>query len=368
MYILGVNISHHPSVALLKDGELIFYLEDDRLNRNKEREWQMGDRMQSFEEVARYTKHIDHIIFVSFVRDRYFDTTDYDYIENIKSKLESLDITYNELHFDKEHHLYHATNAFYSSEFKEAAALVMDGGGAFYTDWSRCREQETMWYFSGTDYEVLHSVYGIIDPVAHGKPGQSSIKIDDKTIISCTLSCGWLFKVICWTVGLYHEAGKVMGLSPYGEAEKVGTESWFKFDEKVGIWITDNKTILDTIKRVYNDYTIDPQENIRRHDQKFLFEVSANLSKKAQEETEKHTIRLIQELIDKTNTNNVVLSGGYFLNCVNNYKYVKEFPEVNFFIDPCAHDGGTSIGGARYVWHNVLKNKQRYPLKSLFLG
>ena len=45
-----------------------------------------------------------------------------------------------------------------------------------------------------------------------------------------------------------------------------------------------------------------------------------------------------------------------------------QWPEVNFFIDPCAHDGGTSIGGARYVWHNVFKNKQRYPLKSLFLG
>ena len=44
MYILGVNMSHHPSVALLKDGELIFYLEDDRLNRQKEKEWQMGDR------------------------------------------------------------------------------------------------------------------------------------------------------------------------------------------------------------------------------------------------------------------------------------------------------------------------------------
>ena len=368
MYILGVNMSHHPSVALLKDGELIFYLEDDRLNRQKEKEWQMGDRMQAFEEVAKYTKHIDHIIFVSFVRDRFFDITDYDYIENIKSRLESLEITYNVSHFNKEHHLYHATNAFYSSEFKEAAALVLDGGGKFYTDWIRCREQETMWYFSGTDYECIRSVYGGLDPVVYGEPGQSSIKIDDKNIISCGLSCGWIFNLMGWTAGVAHEAGKVMGLSPYGEAEKVGTEPWFKFDEKVGIWITDNKTILDTIKRVYNDYTIDPQNNIRRKDQPFLFEVSANLAKKAQEETEKHTIRLIQELIDKTNTNNVVLSGGYFLNCVNNYKYVKKFPEVNFFIDPCAHDGGTSIGGARYVWHNVFKNKQRYPLKSLFLG
>ena len=38
---------------------------------------------------------VDILIFVSFVRDRFFDITDYDYIENIKSRLESLEITYN---------------------------------------------------------------------------------------------------------------------------------------------------------------------------------------------------------------------------------------------------------------------------------
>ena len=45
----------------------------------------MGDRMQAFEEVAKYTKHIDHIIFVSFVRDRFFDITDYDPYPNIQA-------------------------------------------------------------------------------------------------------------------------------------------------------------------------------------------------------------------------------------------------------------------------------------------
>ena len=365
MFILGVNISHHPSVALLKDGELILYLEDDRLNRQKEAEWNIGDRMQSFENVARYTKHIDHIIFVSYVKDRFYDGIDYDLIEQSQNRLESLGITHDELHFHKEHHLYHATNAFYSSEFKEAAALIIDANGVLFNDWSKCREIESMYYFSETDYEVVHKVYGIVDPIftmvnnIDPVPGQSSIKIDDKTILSCTMGCAQIFNLICWTVGLANEPGKIMGLSPYGDAKKAGTEPWFKFDEEVGIWITDNKNILNTIRRCFN-IPLEPQ--------KFLFEPSANLSKKAQEETEKHTIRLIQELIDKTGTNNVVLSGGYFLNCVNNYQYVKAFSEVNFFVDPCAHDGGTSIGGARYVWHNVLKNKQRYPLKSLFLG
>ena len=40
------------------------------------------------------------------------------------------------------------------------------------------------------------------------------------------------------------------------------------------------------------------------------------------------------------------LSGGFSLNCTNNAKYLREFPDHQFFVDPVAHDGGTAIGGA----------------------
>ena len=66
MYILGVNISHHASVCLLKDGEVIFYLEDDRLSRNKEAPFERSSELLSLEKVVEYTDHIDHIIFCSF--------------------------------------------------------------------------------------------------------------------------------------------------------------------------------------------------------------------------------------------------------------------------------------------------------------
>ena len=35
MYILGVNISHHPSTCLLKDGEVLWYIENERIARKK---------------------------------------------------------------------------------------------------------------------------------------------------------------------------------------------------------------------------------------------------------------------------------------------------------------------------------------------
>ena len=69
-YILGINISHHPSLALLRDGELVYYLEDDRWNRKKEQQWKVNDIIQSLVDVGKVTKHIDHVIFASFGKDQ----------------------------------------------------------------------------------------------------------------------------------------------------------------------------------------------------------------------------------------------------------------------------------------------------------
>ena len=55
MFVLGVNISHHPSVCLLDDGEIVYYLEDDRLNRNKEQDWEYNDPMRCLTHVRQYT-------------------------------------------------------------------------------------------------------------------------------------------------------------------------------------------------------------------------------------------------------------------------------------------------------------------------
>jgi predicted NodU family carbamoyl transferase len=52
---------------------------------------------------------------------------------------------------------------------------------------------------------------------------------------------------------------------------------------------------------------------------------------------------------------NIVLSGGFSLNCTNNYKYLERFPEHQIFVDPIPHDGGTAAGAA--LW---LEEHKRY--------
>ena len=69
-----------------------------------------------------------------------------------------------------------------------------------------------------------------------------------------------------------------------------------------------------------------------------------------QRDTETRMIELIRKAHEETGEDNIVVCGGYGLNCVANYKYWKEFPDLNVYCEPISHDGGTSIGGAKYIY------------------
>ena len=77
---------------------------------------------------------------------------------------------------------------------------------------------------------------------------------------------------------------------------------------------------------------------------------------------------MIQKAVDITGETNIVISGGFGLNCVANYKFVKKFPNLNFYVDPIAHDGGTAIGLAMYAWFIHSKDVTSSPLTSVYLS
>ena len=72
--------------------------------------------------------------------------------------------------------------------------------------------------------------------------------------------------------------------------------------------------------------------------------------------------------IDLTGETNVVIGGGFGLNCVANYEFLKRFPGITFYCDAVAHDGGTAIGLAKYAWYQHSGDTTIRPLKSLYLG
>jgi carbamoyltransferase len=258
------------------------------------------------------------------------------------------------------HHLCHAHNAFYMSGFDSAVAVIMDGAGSYSDRFPQdikgntrpSREIESIYEFKNNQSKNLFTHYS----TANFEWGEkfSYKEIDAQTLLSNALGCGSLFLLI--TMRLFNlgptDSGKVMGMSSYGNLDEEKIE-WFK---KYG-----KNFMFDC------DFLLDLRKN--KVYEKASFEEKADLAKRLQYETKEYTLRFIQKAIDMSGCNNVVLSGGYFLNCVNNYEYLKAFPHVNFYVDPVCYDGGTAIGACLYVWHNVLGNpNQLKTFDNLYLG
>lgn len=405
MYILGVNISHHSSACLLKDGEIVFHVENDRITRKKMYGYQeqlFNDEELYFpplEILKKYTTELDYIIFSSYGQEQ----IDKEIIQRIGEKLLDEGITYKtKIFYHENHHLYHASAAFYGSGFNDAVALIMDGGGSYEkNDFNNSlkekfnnypfRETESIYNCSyGDGFSPLFKHYSFLDKDKSENAFDEFFLVNEeksyKEIYTSSISCGSLFSLL---VNLFNtgddSAGKIMGLSSYGhyELSDLPKDNYepVTIDELIvkslpercfyelnGEFVTKPdpaKYFFDIMDKLDMPENFD-LSNMKDNDPTFV--KCACIAKKVQLECEEHTIKLIKKALDLSGKNNVVLSGGYFLNCVNNFKYAKHFPDVNFFIDPIAHDGGTAIGAAKWFWHGFTGDKKIRPLETLYLG
>lgn len=60
----------------------------------------------------------------------------------------------------------------------------------------------------------------------------------------------------------------------------------------------------------------------------------------------------------QTGQKNLVLAGGVALNCVANGRLLREGPFDNIWIQPAAGDAGGALGGAQFVWYQLLENNR----------
>ena len=289
MKILGINISHHMSYCVVENGEVKSFLNEERLNKQKH----FGPTLETFNKIEGLNlfKNIefDVVALTSWIEHK-------DELKLAKLILDKL--KYKKFIFDREnHHKYHAVSALYHSNLNEAVALIRDGGGAPYShEYPNHREVDSIWKLNKSKIDFIYGHYSD----ARFNSLNKEIK-KDNTLLTSKVVGGLKYSNYASQAGFPVEYGQFMGLAPYAEVDK-------KYDN------IDYKAV--------------------------------ELSHKAQTETFDETC----ELVEKTNSKNIILSGGYALNCVNNYKYTQYFKNINFFIDPCAHDGGTALGGA--VWYD----------------
>lgn len=360
--ILAINPGHNGSMAFLVDGELQYYIEEERLSRLK----YDGNPFKSMIQIL-INFQVDELVIGGTSNDypKLPWTGEDPYTALVRKFHPGVKVVY----MGGEHHLGHAAGAFYNSGFDTAAAVVVDGAGSI--DYSQVSEDATI---AGFETESIyycsypHEFNPIYKRYSDGSNGSSYYHNGIQEFISgVTLTKA--YEAVSDYLGFtYIEAGKTMGLAPYGQDD----------DNIPDIFINGvgNKNLLipnypagANIDENYNPYlkrSYDPKE--WHTDFTKCPDIAKNLAYKVQKETEEQIINLIQKAIDLTGENNVVLAGGYGLNCVANYKIIKHFPDINFYVDPVSHDGGTAIGLAKLAWYAHEDDTSIRPLSSLYLA
>jgi carbamoyltransferase len=361
--ILSINPGHNGSAAFTSDGELIYYVEEERLSRSK----YDGNPFRAMLNILQ-SFSVDELV-IGGTSDNLHQlpwTGEDAYTALVRKFNPNVKIT----KMGQLHHLGHAASTFYGSGFETAAAIVVDGAGSLHNEQIGQTGQFAQGYETETIYHCSypHEFNAVYKRYSNGD-GNSAYYDNGIQEFDGSVTITKSYEAVSNYLGFgFIEAGKTMGLAPYGQ-----------YDENIPDFFVNGKgnknlliprypagALIDEDRFPYLKRYTEPSEWHR--DFNLVREVDKNLAWHVQRDVEEQMFNLIQKAVDITGETNIVISGGFGLNCVANYKYLKKFPELKFYVDPVSHDGGTAIGLARYAWHQYSKSSEIKKLNSVYLG
>ena len=360
MNILGINPGHNGSAALLVDGDLKFYVEEERLSRAK----YDGNPLMGILEGLKYGVDVLVIGGTDPNLPRLPWTGEDPYSALIRKHNPKVQV----INLGESHHVGHAAAAFYNSGFEEAAAVVIDGSGTRLTakisDEVTNPGYETESIFKCSYRDGLKVIFQSLG----GNPDTQRF-MSENIEMDSAVTIVKAYEAVSEYLGFgYIEAGKTMGLAPYGKSEdKIpslflngrGSKDVFVPNYPAGAHVDHPRHPYLTLKEDPSAWHNDPTK---------VTEAAKNLAWAIQDETQKLVGDLIEKAATMTNKKNIVIAGGYGLNCVANYYYKKRFPDLNIYVDPISHDGGTALGLAQLIYYDHSQNTVKRPLKTLYLG
>jgi carbamoyltransferase len=361
--ILAINPGHNGSAAFTSDGELLFYVEEERLSRSK----YDGNPFRAMLTILQ-SSSVDELV-IGGTSDQLHQlpwTGEDAYTALVRKFNPNVKVT----KLGHLHHLGHAASSFYGSGFETAAAIIVDGAGSLHQEQIGQTGQVTQGYETETIYHCSypHEFTAVYKRYSDGN-GNSPYydngiqEFDGSTTITKS------YEAVSQYLGFgFIEAGKTMGLAPYGQEDENIPDFFVngKGNKNLLIPRYPAGAFIDEDRFPYLKRYVEPSE--WHNDFNLVRDVDKNLAWHVQRDVEEQMYNLIQKAVDITGETNIVISGGFGLNCVANYKFLKKFPDLKFFIDPVSHDGGTAIGLARYAWYLQSSSTDVKPLSSVYLG
>lgn len=165
------------------------------------------------------------------------------------------------------------------------------------------------------------------------------------------------------------EAGKLMGLAPYGEKSEYYHRIRPLIRLKAGrhglFWL--DRSYFCPGRPGYTSRMVTLLGQPRRDEEPTCAKF-ANIAWACQRVTEEALIHSAQWLYERTRCKNLCLAGGVGLNSVANKRLVDETPFENVFVQPASSDTGCALGAALYYQHQILGMERRYHMRHAYLG
>ena len=373
MYLLGINAYHGDvSAVLLKDGQLLTALEEERFRRIKHWAGFPTLSIKKCLEIAGISgADIAHVAIsraprANLLRKVIFALTKRPSTKIIRDRLnnakklrdvrtplaEALGLPVDKLpklHF-VEHHPAHLASAFFVSPFDDAAICAIDGFGDFVST--------SMAVGRGNHFDVLQKVY-----FPH--------------------SLGMFYTAVTQYLGFmgYGDEFKIMGLAPYGKPEFVNElrklvrllpGGTFELDLKyfrhwkkgVEMEWSDGYPTLGRVYASEFEVLLGPA----RAKDAPLTDRHENLARSLQAVYEECAFHVLNGLWERTKNPRLCMAGGCAMNSVANGKIRSNTPFEQVYIQPASGDNGTALGAAYYIWHQLLGNPRSFVMEHGYWG
>ncbi|MBI4167343.1 MAG: carbamoyltransferase [Candidatus Aenigmarchaeota archaeon] len=332
MYFLGLSgMMHDPAACLVKNNEVIAFVEEERFNRIKHSPKAFPAKSISFclktagiklsdvdnigfhfnpsyknlfwKRKSQFLRGPEQLVGTPYLRAAVFNFVNSGFKKNFNysPKVEYID-----------HHMAHAASSFYLSGFKDATILTIDGAGESTATMAA--------YGSGEKIEVIKE-------------------------FAVPNSLGIAYMAITEWLGFqaFEGEGKVMGLAPYGKRYlKIFDEiikknpDGYKFDHRY-----DNKAWS------YSDFAIDMLGKARLPSDKTDYTAyQKNIAYSIQHKLEEIVKHLVENFVEDTGSKNLCLAGGVALNSKMNGEILYSGLIDDIFIQPASNDAGNAIGCA----------------------
>ncbi len=383
-YILGISRGHNAGACLLKDGKIVFALEEERLSRQK----YDGGPYACMMKVKEYTDKLDYI-FISHTQSlkdtgatvEFIGDDVYTGLARKMGLIERKNVNLREhpqvIDLSHQHHKIHAACSFYRSGFDSAVSLIVDGAGSVEfvgQGGAALWEVETIIDCDfPAKFNTLYKHQGTVERMSSGIDPKRSAKHlgEDGTFFSVISDTAGIVKVYeavteyCGFSGI--EAGKTMGLFPYGNPNKAIPELFRKDTE---IPLSDRNVTVPTYpgSAIINSNVFESLNDSGKD--LTLLQSRRDLAYSLQTQTQDQVLNLILKAAEMSGKNKVILSGGYGLNCVANYHYLDKLNEegIELYVEPISNDGGTAIGVALWGYYEVSQSTEKLNGREIYLG